>query len=335
MAHDIDTTTGRAAFYSHRQTPWHGLGTVVDEAQDSDGALRMGGLDWDVTLRPVFFGAFDESNMGTGRVPNKFATVRGDTEAALGIVGRRYVPVQNATAFRFLTELVTDGAATFETAGALDNGRRVFLSMLLPDDVILDEAGAADLVKVYILAVNSHDGTSPLSVVITPVRAVCANTVRYATQSAVTRWAVRHTGDPVQRAEEAQRTLKLSVNYVERWRQDATRMIQTPLSDAAFEQLLEDLFPIDRDDSARVRTNLQARRDQAMGLFTEADTQANIRGTVWAAEAALIEQLDWFAPVRAPKSLTEDLVRGARVVEGTFDERKTGLHRRLLTLTNR
>jgi phage/plasmid-like protein (TIGR03299 family) len=207
--------------------------------------------------------------------------------------------------------------------------------MLLPEDIVLDAAGAADLVKVYLMAVNSHDGSSPFSVAVTPIRPVCSNTVRWATEGAVTRWAVRHTESATQVVAEAQRTLTLSVDYIARFRQDATAMIQTPMSDAAFERLVEDLFPIDEDAPKRAKTRAQTQRDQAVHLFCEADTQANVRNTVWGAEQALIEQIDWLSAVRAPKSLTADIVRGARIVEGTTDERKSNIHRRLLTLTNR
>ncbi len=31
-----------------RETPWHGLGTMVMQAPDSTNALRMAGLDWQV-----------------------------------------------------------------------------------------------------------------------------------------------------------------------------------------------------------------------------------------------------------------------------------------------
>ena len=31
-----------------RETPWHGLGTKVQEAPDSKEALRLAGLDWKV-----------------------------------------------------------------------------------------------------------------------------------------------------------------------------------------------------------------------------------------------------------------------------------------------
>ena len=36
-----------------RETPWHGLGTKVQEAPDSKEALRLAGLDWKVLQEPI------------------------------------------------------------------------------------------------------------------------------------------------------------------------------------------------------------------------------------------------------------------------------------------
>ena len=52
MAHNIESM-----FYT-REKPWHGLGTMVQEAPTSSEALRLAGLDWTVEGRgsPVLIG---------------------------------------------------------------------------------------------------------------------------------------------------------------------------------------------------------------------------------------------------------------------------------------
>ena len=42
MAANVET------MFSVRETPWHGLGTIVAEAVDSASALSLSGLDWKV-----------------------------------------------------------------------------------------------------------------------------------------------------------------------------------------------------------------------------------------------------------------------------------------------
>ena len=34
--------------FSVRETPWHGLGTIIQDAPDSKEAIRLAGLDWKV-----------------------------------------------------------------------------------------------------------------------------------------------------------------------------------------------------------------------------------------------------------------------------------------------
>lgn len=331
----LDTTTGQAALYSAREVPWHNLGTVTADALTAADALQAAQLDFDVELRPVFAGLSPESVVGGIAVPGRYATIRTDTEAALGIVGARYQPIQNRQAFAFLTDLVADADAKFETAGALDSGRTVFVSMQLPDDIVLDAEGAADLIKIYLMAVNSHDGSSQFITQVTPIRPVCRNTVRWAAEHAVAKWAVRHTSNATERIAEARRALGLTLKYAEEFEAEATELLHAPMSDGQFDEFLRSLFPLDDDASSRLRSNVYARRDVARTLFRQSDTNANIRGTAWAAEQSIIEQLDWMTTVRAPKSLTEDIVRGARIVDGTNDDTKTRVHRQLLELVRR
>ena len=49
MAHEIDQSTGRAAVFVNGQPAWHGLGTVVADAQTSEEAIRLAALGEMVT----------------------------------------------------------------------------------------------------------------------------------------------------------------------------------------------------------------------------------------------------------------------------------------------
>ena len=42
MAANVET------MFSTREKPWHGLGTIVAEAPNSQSALKLAGLDWSV-----------------------------------------------------------------------------------------------------------------------------------------------------------------------------------------------------------------------------------------------------------------------------------------------
>ena len=115
-------------FYT-REKPWHGLGTKVQEAPCSADALIYAGLDWSVNQRDVFTGS------GT-LIPGYKANVRSTDEAILGIVSDRYKVVQNEDAFRFTDDLLGEGV-TYETAGALQGGRKVWLLARMPHRYII------------------------------------------------------------------------------------------------------------------------------------------------------------------------------------------------------
>ncbi|MFD0584885.1 DUF932 domain-containing protein [Dactylosporangium darangshiense] len=184
--HGLDTTTGTVALYS-RVPGWHELGTVIPEGtSDIDTVLDAGGIGFEVIRRPVLY-----QNILAGPVrvlPDQFVTVRQDTEAGLGVVGARYEVFQNRDIFEFLQDLVADHEVIWESAGALRDGRRVFVCLRLPETVTIDAAGISDQIVPYIAAINSHDGSSLAQVVVTPWRIECGNTERFAVRDAFTRW---------------------------------------------------------------------------------------------------------------------------------------------------
>ena len=97
-------------FYT-RVTPWHGLGTRVEEAPDSREALLLAGLDWQVIQKPIM--------TGDGQPIDGFkANIRDRDGQVLGVVTDRYKVVQNEDAFAFTDELLGEGVA-YETAGSL------------------------------------------------------------------------------------------------------------------------------------------------------------------------------------------------------------------------
>jgi len=181
MAHELETwSDGTASFVSAREHAWHRLGTVLPAEFDAAQAMqyaRLGG--WNVRTMalqtaPVLS---DDGVFGALPVPDQFATVRTNPVSGsvdvLGVVGRGYTVIQNEEHADLLNRVVDEGGAHFETAGSLRGGRSVFLSMKLPRTM---NVGGIDPVDLYLIALNSHDGTSAFRLLVSPVRVVCANT---------------------------------------------------------------------------------------------------------------------------------------------------------------
>lgn len=123
MAHMIET------MFAVREKPWHRLGTIVMEAPASAEALRLAGLDWTVEQEPVYT---EHNEMVKGYKAN----VRSSDRRVLGVVSDRYKVVQNTDAFSFTDELLGNGVK-YETAGSLQEGKRVWLLARLPKEYVI------------------------------------------------------------------------------------------------------------------------------------------------------------------------------------------------------
>jgi phage/plasmid-like protein (TIGR03299 family) len=159
--------------FSVRETPWHGLGAVLDRPPATVGeAIEASGLGWSVAKRRLAIdcGADLPDVLRYRGFTGHYATVRQDNDEVLGVVGERYRIVQNHEAFAFVDQLL-GSSIHFETAGSLHGGRRVWVLATLPDHV---EVGGDD-VRPYVLLMNSHDGSTAVIAATTPIRVVCQN----------------------------------------------------------------------------------------------------------------------------------------------------------------
>lgn len=168
MAHEVEM------MFSVRETPWHGLGRIVREAPTSEEAIKLAGLDWRVVEQPIYW-----QNGIANEIETHKAVLRSDNHKLLGVVGKGYMPLQNSEAFRFFDDFVRTGDCTFETAGCLREGKRVWVLARLNRDPI-DVTGKGDIVQKFLLLSNGHDGGMSVRVGFSPIRVVCANTLAMA-----------------------------------------------------------------------------------------------------------------------------------------------------------
>lgn len=233
------------------------------------------------------------------------------------MVGPDYMPVQNEEHAEFLNYLVDESGAHFETAGSLRGGRQVFLTMKLPQSLTI---GTSDEVDLYIAAFNSHDGSSAFRIVVTPVRVVCANTLRAGLRDARSSYTVRHTSGARGRIAQARQALGLTFKYADEFEKAAQRMLDAEMSTPMLRSVVEQLWPVANSDSARKKTNQATRWNTIRNLFEQADTQAGIRGTAWAGYNAITEYANHVAPARGTNPDLKNTARAERVITGTADD---------------
>lgn len=194
MSHNVQTM-----FYAG-VTPWHGLGTKVEKNLTAAEAIVAAGLNWEVDKVPVFSHSLDKKLIS---VPGKFAVRRLDNSQPLGIVGARYTPLQNKNAFSFMDAVVQVKEAIYHTAGALGLGERVWLLAQLPKDLVVK---GVDKVEKFLLLTSTHNGTTQVTIKMTPIRVVCQNTLNASLRDGESQANLRHTKTLGLKFDEGQRT---------------------------------------------------------------------------------------------------------------------------------
>ncbi|KAA1242784.1 DUF945 domain-containing protein [Mycobacterium simiae] len=319
MAHELDTTTGadgiaHVFFANSRADHWHRLGQSVGHAMTAREALDAAHLaGWNVrkmALQVPRQPVVDDTGVTAPAplaVPDHFATVRTNPVTGgldvLGVVGSKYEPVQNEASCALLDALVDESGARFETAGALRGGRETFMTMKLPTAIVFDgRDGAADRTELYLAALNSHDGSSRFTFLVTPIRIVCANTQSAALREAKASWGIRHTGGARAAIQQARDALKLTWRYVEAFETEAAALYARPMDTDEVRTFADALLEVDSATSAATARHRRERAAGIVTLWTSSPTIAPIAGTRWAAYNAVTEYLDHHVPVRGART---------------------------------
>ncbi len=247
-------------FYT-REKPWHGLGTLVAESPTSEDALHLAGLDWKVEQEEVRT-QFNEI------IPGYKANIRNTDRKVLGVVTDRYKVIQNTEAFAFTDELLGEGVR-YETAGALQDGRKIWLLAHLPQEYII----GGERISPYLVFSNTHDGSGSVKVAITPIRVVCNNTLNLALKTAERTFAMIHTGDIKEKMKDAKDTLFMAEKYMQELGKEFEELRKKKLLDSEVESYIELLLPMDEDNSSqqirnitKLRTDLRSRYYDAPDL---------------------------------------------------------------------
>lgn len=296
MAANVETM-----FYT-RTKPWHGLGTMVEEAPTSREALEAAGLNWQVI----------QKNLVTDSgivVPGFKANLRENDQQVLGVVSDRYKVVQNEEAFAFTDALLGEGV-TYETAGSLQNGRRTWILAKLPARYII----SGDEVTPYLVFMNSHDGSGSIKAAMTPIRVVCQNTLNLALSTAKRSWSTNHTGDIKGKMEDAHYTLLYADQYMAELGKAIDKLNQQKLSDRQVLEYIDSLFPIIPNPSDQQIRNMQKMKEDMKVRYFDAPDLQHVGKNAYRFINAVSDFATHAKPLRERTGYKENLF--ARTVDG-------------------
>lgn len=318
MAHNLDITNGQASFVSARQDAWHSLGTVLPETFTAGEAMTHGRLgNWNVRKEEIFTIVNGQQLV----VPDRYAVVRDNPVVqgladVLGDVGKVYHVIQNEELAGLLDALVDESGAHFETAGAIDGGRRVFITMKMPGHL---KVGGVDPVGQYLAAMTSHDGSMQTTLMVTPVRIVCQNTMNLAFSGASNMFKVRHTvGAQKLMLQQAREAMEFTYKYLEGFQSEAEQLINTTMTQMQFERIITDAFGVSEDAPLATQTRAQNKIDEMARLFSDSHTHEGVRDTAWAGLNALTEWNDHFSPVRGDAGSAVETRSKKALLDPTF-----------------
>lgn len=289
--------------FSVREKPWHGLGTVVEQAPDSQTALEISGLNWNVIQKDLM------TTDGNSVIPGFKANIRDIDNSVLGIVTDRYKVVQNSEAFAFTDALLGEGVS-YETAGSLQGGRRTWILARLPHQYIIN----GDEITPYMVFMNAHDGSGAIKVAMTPVRVVCSNTLNLALSTAKRCWSCQHTGNINGKMEEAKNTLLYAGQYMTELGKTFSLLNKTTLSERQVMEFIDELIPESDSMSSQQKRNISKLREDMKHRYFDAPDLKDIGNNAYRFINAVSDFATHARPLRERSNYRESLF--ARTVDG-------------------
>lgn len=288
-------------FYT-RVAPWHGLGTRAENAVNSAEALRLSGLDWSVVQRPIMTDNFTI-------IPGYKANIRETDERILGVVTDRYKVVQNSEAFAFTDALLGEGVK-YETAGSLQDGKKIWLLAKMPDKYIIE----GEQIEPYLVFSSSHDGSGAIKAAMTPIRVVCQNTLNLALSTAKRSWSTIHVGELSSKMDEAYNTLKLANKYMNELGAEFSKLSRIKLSDSKVMEYIEMLLPLDDKSTEIRRKNIEKIREDLKTRYFKAPDLEHVGRNAYRFMCAVSDFATHAKPLRETANYREGVF--AKTVEG-------------------
>lgn len=276
MSHMVE----RMAFTG--RTPWHTLGATMADPTSVDRCFADAGLDYDALVGPCY----DQDH---NEVAFQRSIVRSTDRKCVGIVGSSFMPLQPSAMADFVRPWVEGGHATIETAGILQEGRRVWALAKLGGRA---DVGDGDGVERYLLIAHAYDGSLAITAGLTPIRVVCANTLGAALgggRGALIK--IRHTKNSTKTLEAVKKAMQaadLQWNVmVEAFR----KMTQVQVrSEAAARAFIRAVFGDTMEEKKRKR---RPREDKIIELFENGKGQdlSSAKNTLWGLYNGVTEYL--------------------------------------------
>ena len=277
------------------------IGTNAEEV------LSNAGLNFHTSMEPLY------SSKGKP-IKSKFRRIfREDTDETLGVVGRTYRILQNQELANIAGQVVKSGDIMWDRVGMVGNGERLFLSFQLPEGFSFGHGDAEEQIDVFFYLQNSHDGSSGVKVVPSPVRLACSNQFpmldRFIRKAGIRPQdlTIRHSGLMHERIQDLVRALNIVNHLTQSFVEESTELLNIEMSQddrityyidvlglKQKEELMkggEDYDPVNNPYGLGTRGNNTLNRVLELEA-ADTNNVGDMNGTAWAAFNTVTEYID-------------------------------------------
>lgn len=313
MSHEFET----GAFV--KQAAWHGLGNVLEIAPETpQEMLEASGLNWNIEKRPLWFEAGDS----VLAVPDQYVLVRDSDDSPFGIVGKTYQPLQNAEALDWAAPLIDSGYWSYETAGALREGKTCWFLLSQGEHEVMP----GDSLREFLLVNWTHDGKRSIVIQPTSVRVVCQNTLSASLASNVDRATIRHTVNMSMKMEEVRQIYEASTKAFAKQHEGFKVLADCIWKENQMKNYVDSLFGSEKENASltgKGKTIAEDNRNEALEyvLKGKASGAEITQGTAWGAFSGVSEFVEHSLGKGRIKDRGENILygRGADLLQTAFD----------------
>jgi phage/plasmid-like protein (TIGR03299 family) len=190
-------------------------------------------LSWNVSKRQICVIGADGNFQP---VEGKMATVREDNDKVLGIVGDDYEVVANSDLKKLIQPLVDEQVLSISNMGFLNGGKKVFVQAQIAKDYQV----VGESYKGMITLLNSHDGTTTVSLGTTMVRVICSNTFTSVMKKLTEKY--RHSEGVTERLLSTTAIVDYVDGAMKKYSEYAVDLALAPCSASQFKQAVEAIY---------------------------------------------------------------------------------------------
>lgn len=299
-----DTFSNVSTEIVSRANPFKALGTDTNGLMSASQCMNKAGLDWSVDLHDCYVKVNGEFVKTTyNKIP-----VRSDNNYPFKAVGNRYVPFQNKDVFSFMDSVLDDSNSRYAYAGTFENGAIVYITIALGDEITIGD----DKVAPYFTVINSHNGSTSIKAITTPVRITCENTLQLAVRNAVSSFSFRHTFNASQKVAQAKKSLEIGYAYFDEFGKELNQLTEMSANVDDLKKILDVVYPVvaERTDiegnilNEGAITKVKLAHNKIIENFENADSNSVVNN-YWGVLNAINDWELWSAEIRGNASRFE------------------------------